>query len=359
MVRSMKNIFYIALYGTCGYAISAKYFIFNYLMHGYNVTFIPQYVDNTKIENPDIIESSVEACKEKFYDSYDLCIINFLPDQVENFIQSYKKYFNNPNIKIVLQTTWETTTVPPKWMKFYNSPNLHEIWASSEYTKKIFEANGITTKIKVNKYLSYNFIVQKNKDELNIPEYTQYGNKNIRTTYNFYNIATWNHRKNNINTIKTYCDTFTENDNVALIMKTNYYYYTDESINIIKKEIEDIRSKYINPPDIVVFFGNYSTNQINEIHNLGDCYYLLHRGEGLGYASYEAYLNHKPVIVTKYGGHIDYFTENYPYLVDYTMCDVFGMEFANFYDHYHQWAEPNYEHAKQLLLNVYNKHNIK
>jgi hypothetical protein len=355
----MKNIFYIALYGTCGYAISAKYFIFNYLMHGYNVTFIPQYVDNTKIENPDIIESSVEACKEKFYDSYDLCIINFLPDQVENFIQSYKKYFNNPNIKIVLQTTWETTTVPPKWMKFYNSPNLHEIWASSEYTKKIFEANGITTKIKVNKYLSYNFIVQKNKDELNIPEYTQYGNKNIRTTYNFYNIATWNHRKNNINTIKTYCDTFTENDNVALIMKTNYYYYTDESINIIKKEIEDIRSKYINPPDIVVFFGNYSTNQINEIHNLGDCYYLLHRGEGLGYASYEAYLNHKPVIVTKYGGHIDYFTENYPYLVDYTMCDVFGMEFANFYDHYHQWAEPNYEHAKQLLLNVYNKHNIK
>jgi hypothetical protein len=139
-------------------------------------------------------------------------------------------------------------------------------------------------------------------------------------------------------------------------MKTNYYYYTDESINIIKKQIEDIRSQYPNPPDIILFFGNYSTKQINEIHNLGDCYYLLHRGEGLGYAAYEAYLNHKPVIVTKYGGHIDYFTENYPYLVDYTMCDVFGMEFALFYQHKHQWAEPNYEHAKQLLLNVYNKY---
>jgi len=351
----MKNIFYIAAYGTCGYAISAKYFIFNYLMHGYNVTFIPQYVDNTKIENPDIIEKAVEECREKFYDSYDLCVINFLPDQVENYIHNYKKYFNNPNIKIVLQTTWETTTVPPHWMQFYNSPNLHEIWSSSELTKEIFEANGITTKIKVNKYLSYNFFVKKSKDELDIPEYTQYGTKNIRNTYNFYNIATWNHRKNNIGTVKTYCDTFTADDNVALIMKTNYYHYTEESIGIIKKEIEDIRSKYVNPPDIAVFFGNYSTNQMNEIHNLGDCYYLLHRGEGLGYASYEAYLNHKPVIVTKYGGHINYFTENYPYLVDYTMCDVFGMEFARFYDHYHQWAEPNYEHAKQLLLQVYNK----
>lgn len=351
----MKNILYVAVYGTCGYAISAKYFMFNYLMNGYNVTFMPQYVDNTKIENPDLIEKAVEECKEKMYDYYDLCVINFLPDQVENIIIGYKKHFNNPNIKIVLQTTWETTILPPEWMPFLNSPNLHEIWSSSEFTKKVFEENGVTTPIKVNKYLSYNFFNKRPKNELDIPEYVHYGNKDILQTYNFYNIATWNDRKNNIGTIKTYCDTFTSNHNVALIMKTNYYYYTEESVNIIKKEIENIRSKYLNPPDIVVFFGNYSTKQINEIHNLGDCYYLLHRGEGLGYAAYEAYLNHKPVIVTKYGGHIDYFTENYPYLVDYTMCDVFGMEFALFYQHKHQWAEPDYGHAKKLLLDIYNK----
>jgi hypothetical protein len=352
----MKNILYVAVYGTCGYAISAKYFMFNYLMNGYNVTFMPQYVDNTKIENPDLIEKAVEECKEKMYDYYDLCVVNFLPDQVDNIIMGYKKHFNNPNIKIVLQTTWETTTLPPEWMPFLNSPNIHEVWTSSEFTKKVFENNGVTTPIRVNKYLSYNFFNKRPKNELDIPEYVQYGNKDIRRTYNFYNIATWNDRKNNVGTVKTYCNTFTSDDNVTLIMKTNYYYYTDESINIIKKQIEDIRSQYPNPPDIILFFGNYSTKQINEIHNLGDCYYLLHRGEGLGYAAYEAYLNHKPVIVTKYGGHIDYFTENYPYLVDYTMCDVFGMEFALFYQHKHQWAEPNYEHAKQLLLNVYNKY---
>ena len=126
------------------------------------------------------------------------------------------------------------------------------------------------------------------------------------------------------------------------------------SINNTTDEMHKVANA-IYDADIVIFFGNYSTKQINEIHNLGDCYYLLHRGEGLGYAAYEAYLNHKPVIVTKYGGHINYFTENYPYMVDYTMCDVFGMEFALFYQHKHQWAEPNYEHAKQLLLQVYNK----
>ena len=31
----MKNILYVAVYGTCGYAISAKYFMFNFYYHSY------------------------------------------------------------------------------------------------------------------------------------------------------------------------------------------------------------------------------------------------------------------------------------------------------------------------------------
>ena len=94
---------------------------------------------------------------------------------------------------------------------------------------------------------------------------------------------------------------------------------------------------------------------MNEIHNLGDCYYLLHRGEGLGISSYDAFLNHKSVIVTKFGGHVEYFPENYPYFVDCSMVKVDGMKETVWYNHDHQWAEPNYEHARELLKLIYNR----
>ena len=80
---------------------------------------------------------------------------------------------------------------------------------------------------------------------------------------------------------------------------------------------------------------------------------MLHRGEGLGYSSYDAYINHKPVIVTGFGGHTEYISINYPYLVDYKLIKVFGMKSTGFYQHDHEWAEPDYNHAKYLLRKVY------
>ena len=50
--------------------------------------------------------------------------------------------------------------------------------------------------------------------------------------------------------------------------------------------------------------------------------------------------------------------ENYPYFVNYSLIDV-NTDIVPFdcYKHLHKWAEPDYEHAKQLLLEFYNKKN--
>jgi hypothetical protein len=348
-----KNILYVGSKGTSGYAISTKYFIFNYLMNGYNVTYIPINSDNSRTDDYDIITKSVNECINKYYDRYDYFICNYIPDHCIDRLNDYKHLINNPNCKKILQTVWETSKLPPDWVKYLNNNEYDEIWLPSTFNKKVFIESGVTKDIKIKKYISYNFINNQEKKHIEIPKHYAFGNKDITQTYNFYYISTWNDRKNNLNTLKTLCDTFTEKDNVSFLMKTNYYEYGDERTEYIKYEIQKVLINYDNPPNIVLFPENYCTSELNNIHSLGDCYFLLHRGEGLGYSSYEAYLNHKPVIVTKFGGQSEYFIKDYPYFVDYNLIKVDGMKCTGFYQHNHQWAEPNYEHAKQLLKKIY------
>jgi len=356
-----KNILYVGSYGTSGYAVATKNHIFNYLMHGYNVTYIPLNVDNSKKNDDDIITKSVESCINNVYDNYDYFILNFIPDKFRYVLDSKNSIISDELIKKVsvstckrvIKTVWETTKIPPNWINYLNDDLCDEVWLPSKFNKDVFINNGVTKPIYIDKYFSYNFIVNSTKKECIIPKYYRYGNADFLKTYNFYYIATWNDRKNNVNTIKSFCETFTNNDNVSLLMKTNDYEYNLESKLLIKNELEELLKNYPDHPTIIWFPENYSTEQISNIHSLGNCYFLLHRGEGLGYASYDAYMNNKPVIVTKFGGQVEYFSDDYPYLVDYKLIKVFGMKSTGFYQHDHEWAEPDYNHAKYLLRKVY------
>lgn len=352
------NILYVGSIGTSGYAIATKNSIFNLLMNGFNVTFHPIQVDNS-LQQYDIISSEVETCINKKYDFYDKLIIELVPQElIITKINELFKICNNLNCKKIIKTVWETTNISPIWLPILNNEIVDEIWVPSKFNKIAFENSGVKKPINIDKYVSFNHFINTPKEEIEIPNNIQYGNKNIKRTYNFYYISTWNERKNNYNTIKTFCETFTDSDNVSLLMKTGYNDYNNNITSIIKDNIETILKKYPNHPNIVYFPDNYTQYELNNIHLLGDCYFLLHRGEGLGISSYDAYMNHKSVIVTGYGGHVEYFMENYPYFVNYSLIDV-NTDIVPFdcYKHLHKWAEPDYEHAKQLLLDFYNKKN--
>lgn len=351
------NIFYIGSTGTSGYAIATKNSIFNLLMNGNNVTFDTVKVDNSLQDQNDIISSEVKKCIGKNYPYYDKIIVELVPESLSiEKINNAIRFCNNQKCKKIIKTVWETDRISPSWLNVLNNDIIDEIWLPSEFNKTAFILSGVTKPIKIDRYVSFNYITSLSKEEIEIPSHIRYGSKNIRDTYNFYHISTWNERKNNYNTIKTFCETFTKDDNVSLLMKTGYNDYNPTITSIIKSNIESILKEYPNHPDIVYFSDNYSHSELNNIHILGDCYFLLHRGEGLGISSYDAYINHKPVIVTGYGGHVEYFTENYPYFVNYSMIEV-DTDIVPFdcYKHLHKWAEPNYEHAKQLLLDIYNK----
>ena len=98
-----------------------------------------------------------------------------------------------------------------------------------------------------------------------------------------------------------------------------------------------------------------SYRHILAMHSWCDCYLSLHKGEGYGLVLNEAYNYGNPVVTTGYGGHLDFFTPDYTYLVDYTLENINdNMEtFNRWYNSNQKWAIPDKEHAKKLITDVY------
>jgi len=81
----------------------------------------------------------------------------------------------------------------------------------------------------------------------------------------------------------------------------------------------------------------------------------LTRSEGFGLTIFDAYNYGKRVIVTGYGGQLDYLGIQYSGLVNYTLVDVNNMEsFNGNYNHSDQlWAQPDLQHFRKLIRNCY------
>ena len=82
-----------------------------------------------------------------------------------------------------------------------------------------------------------------------------------------------------------------------------------------------------------------------------DCYISLHRAEGFGLTMAEAMAMEKPVIATGYSGNMDFMTAENSFLVNHKLVPI-----AKDHGPYKRgfiWAEPDLEHAAELMRHVY------
>jgi glycosyltransferase involved in cell wall biosynthesis len=104
-------------------------------------------------------------------------------------------------------------------------------------------------------------------------------------------------------------------------------------------------------PNVTFINGLVSDEDMEKIHEMGDCYVSFSSSEGVGMGAVEAALRNKPVIITNYGGAPEYIKT--PYLIEcglqYLVKDDFlfkaGME----------WGKPNENQLREFMEDAYTK----
>jgi len=243
-------------------------------------------------------------------------------------------------------TIWETTKLHPDWPKYINA-SVDKVLVGCEWNVDIFKDSGVTVPIGV---------VPHGINTSDFNNVTNYKIDGIEeNTFMFYSIFQWQERKHPLALIKAYWYAFTGNDKVALILKTYRSDYSQNEKDAIRTTIQRMKDIMSMPhyPKIILISNMLSEDEILALHNRGDCYVSLDRGEGFGLSPFTAGALGKPIVITGFGGSTEYAKEDNSFLVDYNLTPVYGMPWTRWYQGTQCWAEPNIVDGANKMKYVY------
>jgi len=226
-------------------------------------------------------------------------------------LQNIKRVAKN----VVCMTVCETETVHPDYGKLFKMFNT--VLVPSEFCKTVFSRQFRGTEFKVVRHWEP------------LPEPSP--ERSSAKKYVFYHIGNiLDHRKQINHIIRA----FQELDlpDSQLVLKAT-----------CKQPVK------VNVPNVLVINGLLPKEQLDRIHNACDCYVSFSNSEGVGMGAVEAALRDKPVILSSYGGAVEYI--NTEYVIKCKLKTVGVDDFL--YSAYMFWGDPDYETLKKHMKHAY------
>jgi glycosyltransferase involved in cell wall biosynthesis len=245
----------------------------------------------------------------------------------------------------------ETDICNKEWIDCINKMDL--IIVPSEHVKKTFENSGsVQKKIVV---VPEAFIDSILDDEPPLAKLDK-----IETDFNFliYGQLTGNRdttdRKNTYRTLKWICETFKNDKDVGIVIKTNSARNSAFDRNVTKDTLKRVLGEIRKEGTVPVYFlhGFMNDAEVSSLYRHPKIKALvsLTRGEGYGLPILEAAASDLPVIATNWSGHLDYMNKGKFLPVDYDLAGVDKSKIDNkIFVEGSKWAEPKEISAKKVL----------
>jgi len=299
-------------------------------------TQVVQWGNTTWYINPEDLDGLVGKimnASTATQEGYDVSVQVQLPDEWSTTLAKF-------NVGVTAGV--ETDICNKSWVEAINKMDL--VIVPSVHVKKTFENSGtLTTPVVV--------IGEWYQEELDLEPLESVTNLKFDTSFNFLvvsqltSLSNDTDRKNIINTIKWFCETFQNDKDVGLILKTNIGRGTEiDRVNVystIDKAISTFRkSKF---PRIHVVHGAMSSHEIASLyrHPSIKCFINLTRGEGFGIPILDATIAKLPVITTNWSGHLDFMNLGKFIAVDYKMIELPKSKIDNrIFVENAKWADP-------------------
>jgi len=359
---------YISLAGTSGYAIAAAALVRAMSKAGVNVVWEPMPPEAAYSlglapsapmwgpPDPTWIAPDLQLLRDDERHC-ETVIVHLVPEYYPYFIARERGRCSR---QIVGHTVWETDRLPTHWPALINQ--LDAVIVPTELNREVFCRGGVKVPILVVPHLPRQFDQSANaaeRDNLrkHLPEL---GDRRI-----FYTISTWQERKGIAPLIKAFTEAFTQQEPVALVIKTTPFDlervrhdhgYEGHRIRtwvqlaaILGRTILRLGRQ---PPPIYLLTTELSDGELQALHEMGDCYVSLSRAEGWGLGAFEAAWLSKPVVVTGWSGPTAFLTPETAYFVDYSLVPIHVAEANASYTSDQRWAEPDIGSAVSALRAV-------
>jgi glycosyltransferase involved in cell wall biosynthesis len=271
----------------------------------------------------------------------------------------------------IAYTTFEADRLPGQWVTILNK--FDAVLVPSQQNLQMCQASGVTVPVTVVPHIARPHITRPHitRPHSVRPHSAAPGTELIAVpdgVFVFYLIGTWTSRKAVPDAIRAFLSAFTAADDVALVIKT-----TREDRVALERirqgrepdpgqysgqswfSLARLLAGYDAPPPIRLITRDVPAAGIRQLHTRGDCFVSLARGEAWGLGAFEAGIAGNPVVVTGWGGQLDYLPSEYPFCVDYELVPTVDDEPDDWFEFApdQRWARADIAHAGALLRDVY------
>ena len=180
-------------------------------------------------------------------------------------------------------------------------------------------------------------------------------------TFLFYTIAEWTERKSVEKTVEAYLRAFSPRDRVLLIIKSTPADRRQHGAaggpaqeGTSSWALARVLARHRDPPPVRLITRDLADAEIAALHRRGDCFVSLARSEGFGLGSFDAAAHGNPVVITGFGGQLDYLSDS-PYLVGFGLVSVHDPINFPSASPEQRWAEPDIDHGAALMREVFER----
>lgn len=302
----------------------------------------PWHVDHTACDG--LIGKIIQHC-QRTEGGYDLSFQLQLPNEWDPFLAT---------TNIGLTAAVETDRCNPAWVDAVNRMDL--VVVPSEFTKRVLENSGeVTTPVTVvpESWLPECRNAERGKSILD-------GKLELETDFNFLIVAQFtgnnpeNDRKNLAYTIKWLMEEFKDEQNVGVIIKTNFGRATSvdkqNCLRTLSQLVMECRQGI--GPRVYLLHGHMSNEEIVGLYTHPKVRALvsLTRGEGFGLPILEAATCGLPVIATDWSAHTEFLNKGKFVKVARSLHKIHPSRVDNqIFMENAQWANPEEQDARRKL----------
>ena len=352
----ITGIRYFSTAEPSGYGWSAISYILGLAQSGIPVSWVPliwignrygpiaaEYLSGWLSQQPDFNPELRDLIHKPI--QYSHVVLHTVPEFWPRFIEKDKVNIG--------YTAWETDLLPAHWPPILEK--MDGILVPSTFNQRVFTHCIREIPVRAVPHIT---------EPHSAPETAQI--QNFREKYGinpsnrlFYTINAWNGRKNMGNLLHAYLLAFNSNDKVSLVIKTSKIgdrHAKSKFKEPVRQIVNDILGNYIDPAEVILIDDDrLSETEIRILHEIGDVFVSLTHGEGWGMgAAYAASIGN-PVIITGWGGQMDYIPENYPGILDYDLEPVKFVAGMPSYSPEQNWARADFDQAMEKMLDA-NEH---